>query len=350
MGAEGARRPAGGAGRGANATASYRPRACRTPGNGTDDAISLAVRLTTIIPATNRPPTLERCLAAIRSAEAAPEQVIVVDDASIRHPALARNAGAREAVGDVLVFVDADVTVHPDAFVRIRRAFAGDPDLTALFGSYDDAPGAPGIVSAFRNLLHHHVHHGDAGPASTFWAGLGAMRRQAFEAMRGFAVHPIEDIELGMRLTRAGARIRLDPAVQGTHLKRWSVWSMVRTDLLVRGIPWVGLLLEYRGSASTSTLNLGWRYRFSALASIVLVAAVLLGQPWLALGTLAGLIALNVSFYRLLVRRMGVARAAVGVALHVAHLLTAAIALPLGVVAYLARRRKTPEPAVSTST
>lgn len=32
----------------------------------------------------------------------------------------ARNLGASRATGNVLVFVDADVEVHPDAFTRIR--------------------------------------------------------------------------------------------------------------------------------------------------------------------------------------------------------------------------------------
>ena len=299
------------------------------------------VRLTVIVPATNRPETLPRCLAAIEQAAAALEQVIVVDDASIRHPGLARNAGARQAVGDVLVFVDSDVTVHPDAFLRIRQAFEADPNLVGLFGSYDDAPAAPGIVSVFRNLLHHHVHQNNAGLASTFWAGLGAVRRDAFEACGGFVEHPIEDIELGMRLSQGGARILLDPTVQGTHLKNWSLYNMVRTDLFVRGVPWVGLLLQYRGSASTSTLNLGWRHRLSALACVALLAAVPLWNAWVALGGLALLVALNFPFYRLLARRQGLPRAVAGVALHVLHHVVSVTAVPLGVLAYYSRRWKT---------
>src|SRR5512140_788295 len=169
--------------------------------------------LTVIVPATDHPATLPRCLAAIAQADATPEQLVVIDDPAITHPALARNIGARRAAGDVLVFVDADVTVHPDVFVRIRKAFASDQQLVALFGSYDDAPDAPGVVSTFRNLLHHYVHQHAAGPASTFWAGLGAMRRTTFESCGGFTVHPIEDIELGMRLARDGKKIRLDPMI-----------------------------------------------------------------------------------------------------------------------------------------
>lgn len=303
------------------------------------DALAPTLRLTAIVPATNRPDTLRHCLEALGKAVAGPDETIVVDDASLKHPALARNAGARTATGDVLVFVDADVTVHPDAFVRIRSAFTEDPELVALFGSYDDAPAAPGAVSVFRNLLHHHVHQHGGGPASTFWAGLGAMRREAFEATGGFVEHPIEDIELGMRLAETGARIVLDPTVQGKHLKNWSLWSMLRTDLLVRGIPWVGLLLEHRGSASVSTLNLGWRHRLSAIACLALLAAVALTSLWGAAVALATLIGLNLSFYLLLTRRSGLRRAVSGVGLHFLHHLIAVAAVPLGTLAYLARRR-----------
>jgi len=279
------------------------------------------LQLTAIVPATNRPETLAHCLAAIECATAGPEQTIVVDDTSIKHAGLARNAGARKASGDVLVFVDADVTVHPDAFVGIRKAFEADPNLVALFGSYD-------------------VHQSAAGPASTFWAGLGAVRRDAFEACGGFVEHPIEDIELGMRLSETGARIMLDPAVQGKHLKDWSLWSMLRTDLLVRGIPWVGLLLEHRGSANASALNLGWRHRLSAIASLGLVAAAALRSVSIAIVALVLLLALNLSFYKLLSHREGLPRAIGGVALHFLHHLVAVAALPLGILVYLARRRQ----------
>ena len=296
------------------------------------------IRLTCIVPATNRPDTLPRCLAAIAAATSPPEQLIVVDDATIKHPGLARNAGARTATGDVLVFVDADVTVHADAFARIRAAFGADPLLVALLGSYDDAPDAPGIVSAFRNLLHHYVHQRGAGPVGTFWAGLGAMRRDAFESSGGFVAHPIEDIELGMRLSDGGARIMLDPAVQGTHLKRWTLASMIRTDLLIRGIPWVGLLLVHRGSSAASTLNLGWRHRFSALASLALLAALVLRSSWGILIALSLLVTLNFDFYRFLVRRQGFFRAACGVGLHFLHQLLAIAAVPFGVLGHLIRR------------
>jgi len=297
--------------------------------------------LTAIVPATDAPPTLERCLAAIRAAAGPPEELLVVERPVRAGPARARNAAARRARGEVLVFVDADVLVHPDAFARIRAAFDRDTGLTAVFGSYDDRPEADGTVSGFRNLLHHHVHQASAGPATTFWAGLGAVRRVDFVGCGGFdaerySVASIEDIELGGRLAARGGRIELDPALQGTHLKRWSLRSMVRTDFARRGVPWVTLLLRSR--AVPAVLNLGWRNRLSAAASLFAAVALARRRPWLAAGSALVFVAPNLSFYALLARRRGRLQALVGVGLHAVHHLAGIAAIPAGVAAYLAER------------
>lgn len=305
------------------------------------------LRLSVIVPATDQPATLDQCLRAISAADDPPEQVLVVDAPAGSGPAAARNRGAERADGDVLVFVDADVEVHPDAFRRIRAAFAADRGLGAIFGSYDDSPRATGTVSAFRNLLHHHVHQQGAGAAQTFWAGLGAVRRAAFAAVGGFDADrfphaSVEDIELGMRLSGDGARIVLDPAIQGTHLKRWTLRTMVLTDLFRRGIPWTVLLLRHRSAAAG--LNLGWRHRLSAAAALAVVVSAALLFPIAVGAAVLALLCLNASFYRLLARRRGPLQAAAGVFLHLVHHLVSVAALVLGVGLYLARGRRDERP------
>jgi glycosyltransferase involved in cell wall biosynthesis len=296
------------------------------------------VRLSAIVPATDAPPTLARCLAAISVADDPPDEVIVVDEADGPGPAAARNTGARRATGDVLVFVDADVEPHRDAFTRLRAAFTADPSLDALFGAYDDDPADPALVSRFRNLLHHHVHVKGAGPAETFWAGLGAIRRSAFPGFDAerYPAASIEDVELGLRLTAAGSRIVLDPRVQGRHLKAWTLATMIHTDFARRGLPWAELVLEHR--RGSTALNLAARHRLSALATLGLLAR----RPRLA--SAAALLVLNHRFYALLLRREGPARAAVGVGLHAVHHLTgvaaAATALGRSARARRARRRR----------
>ena len=298
--------------------------------------------LSVVIPATDTPATLGRCLAALeRSGE--PHEVEVVAGPAGSGPAAARNLGVARTAGEIVVFVDADVEIHPDALRRLREAFDHDPALAAVFGAYDDRPAVATVVSRFRNLLHHHVHASAGGPATTFWAGLGAIRREAFDAVGGFDArrYPqpgIEDIELGMRLHAAGRRIMLDPAVRGTHLKRWTLASMLRTDLAARGAPWVALRLE-RGGAGGGALNLAWAQRLAAGAAVLGTAAALSGRGRLALAALAAMLVPNARFYALLGRLGGARLVCSGVPLHLVHHLTAAASVPAGVVLWARRSR-----------
>lgn len=263
--------------------------------------------LAVIIAATDSPPTLPRVLDAIRAGAAVPDELIVVREPGGLGPAAARNLGVARTDAAILVFVDADVVPARDAIERLRDRLAGDPGLTAVFGAYDDAPEARNLVSRFRNLLHHHVHVNAAGTVKTFWTGLGAVRRDAFDAVGGFDSErferaSIEDVELGARLDRAGGRILLDPEICGTHLKRWTLGSMFRTDLERRGVPWVRLLLAEG------------------------VPAPSIGGPKRAL-------------FSLLARSGGVPLALAGVPLLALHFLAAVLAVPVGAVAHLRSRR-----------
>jgi Glycosyl transferase family 21 len=300
-----------------------------------------------IVPATNEPSTLDRCLAAIRAADAAPEELVVVGPPLMPTAAHARNRGAEQAKEDVLVFIDSDVEVHSDVFVRIRSAFEHDPDLAAMFGSYDADPDGSGTVTGFRNLLHHHIHQSSPGFVGTFWTGLGAVRRETFVAAGGFktSLPWMEDINFGWRVTATGGRVRLDPDLQGKHLKSISFGEMVRTDFFHRAIPWVSLLLE--GGAPSDQLNLGWRHRASAGACLIAAVSLAARRPAVAGAAGVTFIALNASFYRLLLRQRGAPQAVAGVGLHAVHHLTAVAAVPVAVAGHLFRTRRRPAAARS---
>jgi GT2 family glycosyltransferase len=301
--------------------------------------------LSVVIPATDGRVTLGRTVAAIRRASRPPEELIVVDRPHQLGPAAARNLGARQASGDVLVFVDADVEVHDDAFARIRNAFDNEQGLAAVFGSYDNDPGARGVVSDFRNLLHHHVHHEGAGAATTFWAGLGAIRRDVFLALGGFDEQrfpkpSVEDIELGMRLHAQGGRIVLDPAIQGKHLKNWTLANMAKTDLFRRGVPWLRLVIE--NHPGSTALNLGWQHRIGTGASLLLLVGLVRRNALLVGSTLALLVVLDRRFYLLLLRRRGARLVAVGIPLHLVHRLTSAAAVPIAITNHLFGKLRDP--------
>lgn len=199
-------------------------------------------------------------------------------------PARARNAGVSRLEAEVVLFLDADCVPHPDVVARVRAAFRHDRDLVSLTGSYDDAPPEPGFFSQYMNLRHHHFHQRARRENATFWAGCGAVRRKAFVAVGGFDEQryprpQIEDIELGLRLRRVG-QTRLDPDLQVTHLKRWTLRSVIETDIRQRAIPWARLILE--SGSLPDDLNLTWSQRAAALLSPLLLASLLL-SPWAVL-------------------------------------------------------------------
>lgn len=192
-------------------------------------------------------------------------------------PGAARNIAAKQAQGEILWFVDADVVVREDAVKILKDGFT-NKDVTAVFGSYDDKPAAQNFLSQYKNMIHHYYHQQANKEASTFWAGCGAVRKEAFLAVGGFDIeqfkHPsIEDIELGYRLRAAGGHIHVLAELQSTHLKVWRFINLVHTEFFRRALPWSRLML--RQNMLTNDLNVSVGERFRALLAIALLLAVI---------------------------------------------------------------------------
>jgi len=306
------------------------------------------MRITVIIPVYNNTRDLPECLSAVRaSAKNLDAEIIVVDDASTDEtptvaaamgvrvlklsrnsgPGAARNFGAQHARGEILFFVDADVVVAPSVLDRTVRTLDTRPEYAAVFGSYDARPRARGLVSQYRNLLHHFVHQQGNPEASTFWAGCGAIRREIFLAVGGFdAEHyprpSIEDIDLGLRLRQAGHRILLDREIQGTHLKQWKLRNVIRTDITCRAVPWSRLILTSR--EVPNDLNLKRSQRVSV--ALVLLATGLLplalwkvGLLVVPLVALVTVVALNRTLFAFLWKERGLGFAIGCVPLHLLY-------------------------------
>jgi GT2 family glycosyltransferase len=262
------------------------------------------VRISIVIPAHNAGNDLRQCLESLQRSEVQPAECIVVDDGSTdgsaqlaaqygakvlstkgRYgPARARNIGGRAAEGDIVLFLDADVCVHPDTIGRVIAEFESDSDLDAVMGSYDQLPSATNFVSRYRNLMHCYVHQSSNREATTFWSGCGAIRRQAFLDAGGFDdehyhAPAIEDVELGYRLTKANRKLALSPGIQVKHLKRWSLRDMIETDFFRRAIPWSELTL--RAGRMPNDLNLRISQRISVvLAFLLMFLAVYQTARW----------------------------------------------------------------------
>jgi GT2 family glycosyltransferase len=325
------------------------------------------VRLSVIIPVRNAAPLLERCLQALLRSDGADFECIVVDDASTddtsavaaqypvsvislerRHgPAGARNRGALEACGEVLVFIDSDVCLHPDTLRRIAAHLGAHPETAAVFGSYDDTPADPHFLSQYKNLLHHYVHQHSRSDAWTFWAGCGAIRRELFLGMGGFDesyTRPsVEDIELGGRLRALGQRVDLNAEIQVTHLKRWTLAGLLRADLFDRAIPWLRIMLRDR--TLPADLNLTMQHRLSVIsvwlmALTTLAVTVAPTQRLMPLALMvvvlcgATLLWLNLDVYRFFARKRGLGFAIKAVPMHWLYAWYCGLAVPMALIAH----------------
>lgn len=276
---------------------------------------------------------------------AAAHKASVIEVAGPSGPATARNRAAVQATGDILFFVDTDVVPAPDALPGMLRFLEDHPDVSAVFGSYDVNPPERNFMSQFKNLSHTYVHEIGAGEASTFWAGLGAVRASVFRGVGGFDERfrrpSIEDIDLGCRIVALGHRVVLAPQFRGTHLKRWTLRSSVMTDLTARGIPWTQLI--HREGVPKNRLNLSAALRLSVVCAYLL-AASLVALPFshmalvVTFASLLALVMLNAHYYKWLAARRGVLFALKAVLAHIVHHLANGLSFVAGTLLYAASR------------
>jgi GT2 family glycosyltransferase len=318
---------------------------------------STKLSITVIIPVRHGGEKFRICLQSLAASKPAPDEIIIVadgdSDGSWRMakefdmqvlripvaggPARARNRGAQVAKGDILFFMDADVVAPPDTVGRIGDAFQENPALTAVFGSYDDAPAETSFLSQYKNLLHHYVHQTSNEDASTFWSGCGAIRRQVFLEMGGFDKTyrrpSIEDIELGYRLKKAGYKIRLIKALQVKHLKRWGIVSLLKADFFYRALPWTRLIL--REALFLDDLNLKISHRVSVvfiyLLLLSLFATLFVPKLFLAIFIwMLLLLLLNLDLYRFFKNKRGLGFAVKTIPWHWFYFFYSGLAFSIG--------------------
>jgi glycosyltransferase involved in cell wall biosynthesis len=283
-----------------------------------------------IIPVYNGAKTLGFCLESIFKSSYPKFECIVVDDHSNDNSveiaegfaskiiklnkqqgaAYARNRGCEAAQGDIVFFVDADVTIYPDTLEKVVRTFENHREISAVFGSYDDQPWNTNFLSQYKNLFHHYIHQTSLEDASTFWTGCGAIKREIFFKIGKFNENRrmMEDIELGYKLKAKNYKILLVKYLTVKHLKHYSFLSLLKSDFFDRAIPWTILMLNNK--QYTRDLNLKLSYQLSAMSLLLLIICCLLSvkSAWFLLGIpilLSLFFFMNKDFYYFFLKKKG---------------------------------------------
>jgi GT2 family glycosyltransferase len=208
-------------------------------------------RISVITPTHNRSASLRRLLDALRGGgipESELEVVVVADGCSDdtvevvrgydagfavhlieqnpgRGAAAARNRGAERASADILLFIDDDIEPIPGMLGAHLRAHA-DAENAVVIGPplpVRDRAADLHSIAAWGWWEEQFARMRQPGHRFTYdevFSGVLSVRAELFRTVHGFDVefdNCRDDSELGLKLLRAGARIRFEPAAAGWH-------------------------------------------------------------------------------------------------------------------------------------
>ena len=228
----------------------------------------MSTRLSVVIPNHNGGAFVETCLKALFSVRHQPFEVIVVDDCSTdnsveiisRFPcrlirferqegaSKARNAGARNSVGDALFFIDVDCVVQDDTILHAISAYEKNRDKV-IGGSYTPIAFDDTFFSNVQSIF---INYSELRNSEPDYIAAHAMviGRDIFMKSGGFPENfapIIEDVEFSHRLKRSGQQLVMHRSILVRHIfnydlekslknavrksKYWTAYSIGNRDL-----------------------------------------------------------------------------------------------------------------------
>jgi cellulose synthase/poly-beta-1,6-N-acetylglucosamine synthase-like glycosyltransferase len=198
-------------------------------------------RVTTVIAGHNEADSIERCVRALHEQSWPPDEIIVVSDGStdamthrlrelrrlglvqIVHSthlragkAAATNLAVKSATGDIIINVDCDCTLDRFAFENICKAFS-NPQIGAVAGNIVVRNPKVSFVTGYQSLEYLVIlslgKRGSniVGTVVCASGAFSAFRKEALEAVKGLDAGGGEDLDLTLRIRKAGWGVQFAP-------------------------------------------------------------------------------------------------------------------------------------------
>ena len=264
----------------------------------------MAVKYSVIVPAYKAERTIDVCLTALMSQSVARDsyEVIVVDDGSPdataeiaarydvklirqpnRGPASARNAGARAASGDIVLFTDSDCEPTPEWIERMAAPLESDPSVSGVKGAYRTRQRSLTARFAQVEFMERFDMLARAKNIDMVDTYSAAFRRAVFEEMRGFdesfPAANNEDTDLSYRLVAAGHRLVFAPDAIVYHMGHPATPARYARIKFWRGYWRMVVYRRFPGKAMRDTYT-PKALKLQALSAAGLPFALICGLMW----------------------------------------------------------------------
>jgi len=273
-------------------------------------------RISIIIPNYNGATTIEKSLEAAFSSTYPDFEVVAVDDCSTdgsieiikQFPCTllvldahsgassARNAGARQASGNILFFIDADCILQNDTLSLAAKAIS-DRENEVIGGTYTPIPYDDTFFSTFQSIF---IHYSETRNHEPDYIATHAMviDRSLFIQSGGFSedfLPILEDVEFSHRLRRSGHSLVMYRDILVQHIFNFTLAKSLR-NAFRKSMFWTEYSLANRDvftDSGTASRELKMNVASFFACGILLVISLISSQL-MVLAFLPFIIALNV--------------------------------------------------------
>ena len=258
--------------------------------------------ISVVVPVRNAAATLDACLAALacQTVPASTYEILVVNDGStdntrqlaLAHavecldiapagPAAARNRGAAQARGELVLFTDGDCAPAPDWIEQLSAPFA-DAEVVGARGVYRTRQTS--LIARFVQQEYQDKYDRTAQRATIDFIDTysAAYRRAVFQANGGFetafSAPSVEDQEFSFRLAEKGYKLVFAPRAVVYHQHDRTLAEYVRRKFWIGY--WKALLLRWHPEKALGDSHTPFSQRAQMGLAGLALAASLAGLAW----------------------------------------------------------------------
>jgi len=222
-----------------------------------------------VIPTYNAEKTITKCLNSVFKQNFSNFELIMVNDCStdktteiinqytlkhhnLKHiklaknsgPAAARNRGVRESQGEIIIFIDSDVTfIDSDALNNLAKIFEQRLDIASVVMIKDKIPLNQGLTPLFWGYYKYYLWNQPSEYQTSFTTERSAIKKEIFEKIGYFDEKykkaDVEDFEFGYRLTSQGHKILIARHIKVGH--HFETFKQTVKKTLKRSWQWIRL-------------------------------------------------------------------------------------------------------------